>query len=198
MVERLVNSPEPQHKGYFAGMNKQVLPESSILNWDGRQFQAADQAGPSYTQAVNPDLAPDQLPEEDEFAVWVSENITKEFINTRVFYAFGTPDRPTVGCHTDLSRDFVLIYVAQKGGPDASTEFWTEEGQPRVRGYHERRFDNSKLITVDKYCATDEEVQNTWCLVNTRILHGVVGMDHTRIGLQVSFVNRVPDEVLYG
>ena len=198
MIDRALAAPNPEWSGLFSGINGRVIgKDTDELSWDGRTFRAAHQARVSFSQLVNPGMAKEDLPTEDEFSVWVKENLTDNFLNTGLFFAKGTAEQPTVGAHDDLTRDLVLIYCFRKGGPDTTLYYWQEHGEPLIRDRGVRRFDNSKLNVVDAYRSTDEELKRCWCLVNTRILHGIDHMIETRTNFQVSFINSVPDEILY-
>jgi hypothetical protein len=85
----------------------------------------------------------------DEFEQWVKENITPKFMDAGVSYRHCNSD--TSGAHTDHTRDFVLSYNIDTGGPKCGVVYWKNkerEGEPLLqeRGIQQLNFDHLEKI----------------------------------------------------
>lgn len=123
-----------------------------------------------------------------DFLLWIRENITKDFqeSNSGVMF-FDEPQLP----HTDLTRDYVLLYNLRPGGNKAKLCFWQEAGEEL---YRERMVTSSRgehLKLIDSI----EGPFNCWYLMNTRILHSVENVDGLRLNLQISFDKNIPEDL---
>jgi hypothetical protein len=122
----------------------------------------------------------------DEYTQWVRENIidTFEENNSGVMF-FDKEQLP----HTDTTREFVLLYNIETGGPDATLSFWQEDGHPvlRERGLAVERSSHLKLL--DKI----QGPHNCWYILNTQVIHSVENVTSRRTNFQVSF-NALPEK----
>lgn len=126
-----------------------------------------------------------------EFLQWVRENITHEFQESNSgFMLFDEVQLP----HTDLTRDYVLLYNLNPGGKNATLCFWQEEGKElyRERMVTSERGQHLKLI--DSITGPF----NCWYLMNTRILHSVENVEGLRLNLQISFDKELPQSFFKG
>ncbi|MBC7539867.1 MAG: hypothetical protein H7281_13680 [Bacteriovorax sp.] len=125
----------------------------------------------------------------DEFIKWIQENILSEFqeSNSGVMF-FDEPQLP----HTDLTRDFVLIYNVETGGAESTLCFWQEEGEKilRERMITSERGPHLKLIDSVK------GPFDCWYIMNTKILHSVEKVESLRLNLQISFDTNMPEFLL--
>jgi hypothetical protein len=115
-----------------------------------------------------------------EFTAWIRRNVTDTFQadNSGVMF-FDEPQLP----HTDLTRDFVLLYNLEAGGEESELCFWREAGQPLYR---------ERMLAVERGPSLQlvDRVRGPfrcWYLMNTRILHSVENVSRLRLNLQVSF-----------
>lgn len=124
-----------------------------------------------------------------EFTEWIRENITKEFqfSNSGVMF-FDEPQLP----HTDVTRDFVLLYNIETGGRDSDVCFWKEKGYPLYRERMLAVERDSQLELIDRIRGPFD----CWYLMNTRIIHSVENVSALRINLQISFDREVPTGLL--
>lgn len=83
--------------------------------------------------------------------------------------------------HTDFTRDFVLIYLLENGGPDHRTVFYHEKDQPLVRERNLRVFDYSLLQEIDSVRIP----LHRWILMQTQILHAVENIPNHRVAFQL-------------
>jgi len=122
---------------------------------------------------------------DEESLAWVRENISDEFqlTNSGVMF-FDEPQLP----HTDVTRDFVLLYNIQSGGPQSKLCFWREEGQSLVRERMVAVERGPNLKLVDSVYGPF----NNWYIVNAKIIHSVEGVSGLRLNLQVSFDVEIP------
>lgn len=122
----------------------------------------------------------------DEFELWVKENITPKFMDAGVSYRHFNSD--TSGAHTDHTRDFVLSYNITNGGPKCGIVWWKNkerEGEPLLqeRGIQHLNFDN--LEKIEELTGPD----GTWFLLESNILHSVENIEAPRVQFQVSLRN---------
>lgn len=128
----------------------------------------------------------------DEFEQWVRENISPKFLDAGVGYRHCNSD--TSGVHTDDTRDFVLIYNIDTGGPQCGVTFWKKKDNENESLQLERRtqqlnFDNLERIT------DIISPKGTWYLLDTNILHSVENIESPRVQFQVSLRNEdIPQE----
>jgi len=123
---------------------------------------------------------------DEESLSWIRENITSEFhaTNSGVMF-FDEPQLP----HTDVTRDYVLLYNIQSGGPDSQLCFWQEAGQPLVRQRMLTAERGPNLKLVERVNGPFER----WYIVNAKVIHSVENITGLRLNLQVSFDVGLPD-----
>jgi hypothetical protein len=124
-----------------------------------------------------------------EVSNWIKQNVISEFheTNSGVMF-FDEPQLP----HTDVTRDFVLLFNLEAGGLDSELCFWQEKGKAKVR---------ERMVAVERgpHLSMIDRIKgpfNTWYLVNARIIHSVENADALRLNLQVSFDTTLP-QTLY-
>ena len=115
---------------------------------------------------------------------WVRKNLVPEFIDAGVSYADGGP---TSGAHTDISRDYSLIWLLEPGGPEAALGIWRhrDRSMPVIWDRHVNFFDSDDLTNL----AMSPGNPGCWYLLHSKILHSVEGLCRSRVGLQVSLQN---------
>jgi hypothetical protein len=128
----------------------------------------------------------------DEYLMWVKDNITSDFQNASLMYCWGSPDIPSTGAHTDHTRDYVLLYNLSIGGPDATLCFWKEKNNALVRD----RCTDIGLFNSLELVDSIKGPENVWYLTNTRILHSTENVIGLRLNLQISFDTAVAKELL--
>lgn len=116
----------------------------------------------------------------EEFNQWIKNNICSDHQGARVNIVYQTAQggAKTVPIHTDLNRDWVLIYLLETSNTDQVTKFWREKDQPLIRGrkVFPTNWDNCEL--VDEVCL---EV-GQWYLLNTTVLHSIHNVTGDRRG----------------
>jgi hypothetical protein len=125
----------------------------------------------------------------ETFTNWIAENITPEFQhkNSGVMF-FDEMQLP----HTDLTRDFVLLYNLKNGGDKAKICFWQEENKEVYRERMLALNRGSHLKLLDEM----QSHENCWYLINARVLHSVENVSDLRVNLQISFENDLPKSIL--
>ncbi len=125
----------------------------------------------------------------EEFTTWIKDNVTEKFqsSNSGVMF-FDEPQLP----HTDVTRDFVLLYNIETGGRNSEVCFWQEKGQPLYR---------ERMLAVERGPHLDlvDRIHgpfDCWYIMNTRIIHSVENVSGLRINLQISFDTELPKEFL--
>jgi hypothetical protein len=87
------------------------------------------------------------------------------------------------GPHTDLTREFTLIYLLESGGPGAETVFYFEPGKLiRRTGFQEVCNDYDKLIVLER----NKFPLYKWVIIDAMVLHGVENIQSPRISFQIS------------
>ena len=127
----------------------------------------------------------------DEYTQWVKDNIVGSFKDTGIAEFPGTPNTPSTGAHTDGSREFALIFNINTGGPDAEVCFWREHGQDIIRPRSTQGLSTKKLDLIDSV----KGPEGVWYMLNTRILHSLENIIHTRMNFQISFEKSIPIEL---
>lgn len=125
----------------------------------------------------------------EDFQLWIEQNITPEFqqSNSGVMF-FDEPQLP----HTDVTRDFVLLYNVRPGGEESTLCFWKEKDKPLIRDRMVTGQRGSNLELIDSV----KGPFNCWYIMNTRIIHSVEQVKGLRLNLQVSFDKQIPKTLL--
>ena len=122
-----------------------------------------------------------------EFREWIHKNVHPEGFDCGVSFTngkLGTHQGP----HTDLTRDFTLLYLLDAGGPETETVFYEEIGQTIVRTQRQAVCnDFSKLRALERA----KFPLHKWILLNAMCLHGVENIETIRISFQVSINNNI-------
>ena len=125
----------------------------------------------------------------EEFVNWIKNNIHPDITDAGISFTSGSTHN---GAHTDLSRDYVLLYILNAGGPAVSTVFYQEHGHPIVRkkikpmtNVYVNNY--NQLIEIDRVIFPT----HTWVLINSDILHGVESIETVRISYQIGFNNNI-------
>ena len=117
---------------------------------------------------------------------WVHENITRDYNNIGYSVLEGT------SCpHSDVSRDWTLIWLFETGGPDVETVFWRQEGQP----YYPKTLETKQPTTYDNLIELCKcrLPKGQWVLLNAQCLHSVENVkDVHRKALQIGFLDNSP------
>lgn len=126
----------------------------------------------------------------EEWEQWVRENIMTDYWATGVRVSAGQPGDTTHGAHVDAQFDpphptYKLYYLLDRGGEDATTSFYWENGESIERdspyGNPTKCDDYSRLTLLESV----KFPMKQWVLLNTSILHGVENITGSRINLTV-------------
>jgi hypothetical protein len=151
-----------------------IFVHRQIRNWLGHDYAAA-----ANIRTKN-----------DLVRAWVTQNINADFVDAGVNYTVPV-EQPaglagvSTGAHTDITRDYTLIYLLQTGGDNPPTVFWQEEGEPLIRPPKTQGVDFERLTQIDLVTIP----LHTWCIIDSRILHSVENLTHNRVALQVGFLH---------
>jgi hypothetical protein len=128
---------------------------------------------------------------EPEATDWLLSNISKNF-NTKNsgWMYFDEEQLP----HTDLTREWTILYNIDTGGEDVELSFWQEPGHPVRRTTGHQTWDNCDGLTL---LETIKGPFNCWYLMHTNCIHSVKNMTSTRLNLQLSFDHGTVPDVLY-
>ena len=122
---------------------------------------------------------------------WLLENISSNFnTNNSGWMFFDEEQLP----HTDLTREWTILYNVDSGGNDVELSFWQEPGQPVHRTTGHQTWDSTDgLILLEAINGPFD----CWYLMHTDCIHAVKKMSGVRLNLQLSY-NRgvIPDALL--
>lgn len=156
----------------FVGTDR---PEDNLSDWyknrkilvDGKEYPVTYQT---------------RLDINDEFYDWVHENIHPEGFDCGVSFTNGALGSRQ-GPHTDLTRNFTILYLLESGGDNTETVFYEEIGEPIVRTQRQAVCnDFSKLRVLERV----KFPLGKWVILNAMCLHGVENIDTVRVSFQVS------------
>lgn len=136
-----------------------------------------------------------KFPLNDEFNEWVRNNVCKThdgaFVN--VTYQNEEGNGTTNPIHTDMSRDWVLVYLLEKSNDDQYTKFWKENGHSAERPRSTFLNDWDNCTEIGEVCY---EV-GTWYLMKTTVLHSIHNIKGDRRG-RISIQVKVDDPLVPG
>jgi hypothetical protein len=115
---------------------------------------------------------------------WVFKNMfsgtdTSWFVSFGISFSRGAPIH---GPHSDPRR-WAMFYLLDRGGNDAHTSFWLENGHTVEREGNVTVNDYNKLTLIDRF----QWPVKQWVLFNPRIIHSVENLADTRKSLQITF-----------
>jgi hypothetical protein len=119
---------------------------------------------------------------DEKIEKWVHNNISQQASSVGLSTSVGDQSHFN-SAHTDVLRSFVLIYLLDVSNTDQDTVFWREPEQSLHRDRAVTPYDLDRLIRVDSVRIP----LKTWCYLDSRILHSVENIQHSRVALQVSF-----------
>ena len=113
---------------------------------------------------------------------WMSTNIASNF-NTKNagWQYFDTQQVP----HTDVTREWVLLYNLEVGGNDVELVFYQEPGKQLTNGIRGVGFENYDHLF--ELMRVPSPPSNTWFMFNSQVIHSIQNQQSTRVNLQLSF-----------
>jgi hypothetical protein len=122
---------------------------------------------------------------------WVFDTLFDEpsndwFVSFGISFSRGAPIH---GPHSDPRR-WALFYLVDRGGEDAHTSFWLENGNTVEREGNVTVNDYSRLTLIDRF----QWPLKQWVLFNPRIIHSVEHLESTRKSLQIT-CNFLPEQL---
>jgi hypothetical protein len=144
-----------------------------VLTRDGRQFVSRN--SPRFGL-------------EEYMGNWVNANISKEWCQIGVATSIvnkemGDPADYTHGPHTDVTRQYCLLYLIEQGNPDQDTVFWQEPGHGVHRKRNHLPLNLGNLIRLDSIRIP----MRTWVYFDVSILHSIENIHGSRIAIHVGF-----------
>jgi hypothetical protein len=150
--------------------NNEYINYNVFANGVGRTVIKHGQAIPSASNRIQD--APDELKD------WVTQNITRHWANAGTVIT--DAGKYVVGPHIDRIRNYSLLYPIDTGGTNVSTVFYRLKDPKKSRdGFFYN--DISELEEI----ARVHVPQKTWCILDTKTIHAVEGLESTRITVQV-------------
>jgi hypothetical protein len=128
-----------------------------------------------------------------KFENWIKANICDQYAVLSLQTHHKIDEVTQHSPHTDRTRPWVLLYLIESGGDMVTTSWYRERNEPLLRdnGLHKGLFKNQ----IDLVESTQVETKR-WCLLNSRIIHGVTGITGTRMSFAISITRENPFEVL--
>ena len=122
----------------------------------------------------------------DEFEQWVHDVIGplagEKISDAGVMHCNFNPNQP-IGVHTDKTRDYVLMYVIEQGGDNATFSYWQEKGKPIIRDREVKFKTTENLVKISEVRTPTRK----WYGCPVRILHSVEHLESRRVNLQISY-----------
>ena len=122
---------------------------------------------------------------------WLLKNISKNFNTENSGWMFFDEEQLP---HTDLTREWTILYNVESGGDKVELSFWQEPGHPIHRTTGHQTWDNTDSLTpLEKINGPF----NCWYLMHTTCIHAVTNMSSVRLNLQLSYNHgTIPDVLL--
>lgn len=131
---------------------------------------------------------------EDVMGAWVTEHISKDWVHIGVARSYSTDfesssplNNTTNGPHTDVTRNFALMYLLEQSNSNQDTVFWQEPGKPLIRERSVNIGDNvhdiSNLIEIDRFTLP----LHTWVYADGRIIHSAENIQDSRLAIHIGF-----------
>jgi hypothetical protein len=120
---------------------------------------------------------------------WMSNNIATNFNTKNAGWQYFDAQQVP---HTDITREWVLLYNLEVGGDQVELVFYQEPGKQLV---------NERGAGFDEYNHLFEVMRvpsppaNTWFMFNSQVIHGIQNQQSTRVNLQLSFDHGVIPEL---
>lgn len=131
-----------------------------------------------------------KFPLSEQFNDWVRTNISQfhdgSFVN--VTYQNKEGNGTTNPIHTDMSRDWVLLYLLEKSNDDQYTKFWQENGHSVIRPRSTFLNDWDNCTQIGEVCYD----LGVWYLMRTTVLHSIHNIKGDRRG-RISIQVKVDD-----
>lgn len=109
---------------------------------------------------------------------WITQNLTRHW------HTAGTvitdAGKSVIGPHIDRIRNYSLLYPVVTGGNNVTTVFYRLKDPKKSRA----EFFYNDISELEEI-ARVRIPQNTWCILDTKTIHAVEGLDSTRITVQV-------------
>jgi hypothetical protein len=118
-----------------------------------------------------------------KFHEWCHSSLHYDCYHCGVVYNQGTD--PYHGPHVDMSRNFVLFYLLESGGVNATTSWWQRPGFPAELDeeiYGKMTANYHELTLIDQLIIP----RHTWILFNVRVIHSLENVTKERMSLQCS------------
>lgn len=127
-----------------------------------------------------------------EFDQWAQENIGPGFYEAGAGWINFKPGMPpSIGGHTDRTRDGVIAYNLLRGGPDAELLFWREKGHDYVRTTRGLSFESDDdLEPILKV----KDWDTGWHWINPLVIHGLENITDLYMHVVVDF-NVLPERL---
>ena len=123
-----------------------------------------------------------------ELIQWLESNICKADSNG-LQISNARPDSDTHLCHTDsYPRRWVLNYMYNAGGKNIQTRFFREYNQPLIRPPFTAP---TNLVSLELLCSLTIDT-NRWYLLNSSVLHDVVGIAGSRESITLGIADSNP------
>jgi hypothetical protein len=128
------------------------------------------------------------------FTQWIQDNIVDDWTECSFSITHANNTSAVHGAHIDHSRTYLLLYLVEPGGQNATVTWYQEHGYPVFRPDALGRTvcNYSDLTTIDQF----QPPLHTWVVYNVRILHGVENLDSDRIGIQIGLTEKNYDSLL--
>lgn len=118
---------------------------------------------------------------DQETVDWMLSNVASNFNTSNAGWQYFDAQQVP---HTDITREWVLLYNLKLGGPNVELVFYQEPGKGLVNERGAGFDDYSHLFEVMRVPSPPE---HQWFMFNSQVVHGIQNQQSTRLNLQLSF-----------
>lgn len=129
-----------------------------------------------------------------EFLQWAQTHIVDTWTECGLSVTQVHVESAVHGAHTDSTRAYILLYLLDSGGDNATVSWYQEQGYPAFRPNDPGHTvcDYSTIDLIDQVCPPT----HTWALYNVRILHGVENLFRDRVSIQIGLTEKDFEKIL--
>lgn len=128
-----------------------------------------------------------------EWEQWCLENIGEGSHDIGMGWVDVDPEvnPPSIGGHTDRTKNGDVLYVVNQGGPDAKLTFFREHGHDYLRTTKGLSYSSSEnldiILQIDNW-------QGHWIWLNSYVIHGIEGITEPFVDLICPY-NQLPENL---
>lgn len=179
LLDTIDRSKRPNYSAFNPDADQGHMGINEVSDWKGQHYQWIK---PMHSNRNARHLFEQRATE------WLLENISANFNTDNSGWMFFDEEQLP---HTDLTREWTILYNVDSGGDEVELSFWQESGHPVHRTTGHQTWDSTDgLILLESI----KGPFNCWYLMHTVCIHAVTNMSDVRLNLQLSYdKGTIPD-----